>query len=190
MTFGRFIRECWSFFGQIGDAAIRDNNSKIAARARQRALHTPAFVDTGVRVTTPRNLSIGKASALYHGTYILNASGRFIMGERSHLGAYCYVNVCEGNVTIGNDVAIGPGTSIIAYSNHYEKGRKVTDVRLTRDVTIGDNVFIGAHCTVLPGTVIHDDVVVAAGSVVRSELDSNAIYGGVPCRIISAGWQR
>lgn len=188
MSISRFFRESARFFSQFGAGAIRDNDSAIAARLRRRALRTEALIDTGVRITNPKNVSLGRDSALYHGCYILNTSGEFIMGERSHLGAYCYVNVCHGSLTVGNDVAIGPGTRIFAYSNHYEKGRKVSEVRLTRDVKIGNNVFIGGNCTVLPGTVVHDNVVVAAGSVVRGELPPNTIHGGVPCRPIADGW--
>jgi acetyltransferase-like isoleucine patch superfamily enzyme len=188
VNIARFFRESWRFLGQFGADAVRGNDSLIAARLRRNALRTEAHIDTGVRVASASRLSLGKGSALYHGCYILNTSGQFTMGERSHLGANCYVNVCHGNITVGDDVAVGPGSSIIAYSNHYEKGRKVSEVRITRDVKIGNNVFIGGNCTVLPGTVIHDNVVVAAGSVVRGELESNAIYGGVPCRPIADGW--
>jgi acetyltransferase-like isoleucine patch superfamily enzyme len=176
------------FLRQLGAGAVRGNESAIAGRLRRRALGTVCRIDTDVRVTHAKNFRAGKDSALYHASYILNASGRFTMGERSHLGAFCYVNVCYGEVTIGDDVAIGPGTKIFAYSNHYERGRKVSEVRLTADVSIGDNVFVGANCTILPGTVIPAHVVVAAGSVVRGQLESNAIYGGVPCQKLKDGW--
>ena len=89
---------------------------------------------------------------------------------------------------IRDSVAIGPGTKIIAYSNHYEAGKNVTDVRTTGHVVIGNNVFIGANCTLLPGTVVGDDVVIGAGSVVRGELAGNAIYAGVPCKEVRRGW--
>jgi acetyltransferase-like isoleucine patch superfamily enzyme len=51
-------------------------------------------------------------------------------------------------------------------------------------VRVGNNVFIGYGCTILPGTVIGDNVVVGAGSVVRGELEGNAVYAGVPARKI------
>jgi acetyltransferase-like isoleucine patch superfamily enzyme len=104
------------------------------------------------------------------------------------LGAFCFVNVCYGTVSIGDDVAVGPGTKFIAYSNHYVQGKKVTDERITADIVIGNNVFIGANCVILPGTVIRDNVVVGASSIVTGELESNSIYAGVPCRKIKSGW--
>ena len=106
------------------------------------------------------------------------------MGTNSHMGAFCYVNVCYGNLKIGDDVAIGPHTSIIVYSNHYEPGKKVTETRITKDITIGNNVFIGANCTILPGTEIGDDVVIGAGSVVKGKLEESAVYAGAPCKKI------
>ncbi|UPT76867.1 acyltransferase [Sulfurovum sp. XGS-02] len=47
-------------------------------------------------------------------------------------------------------------------------------------VKIGRNVFIGARSIVMPGTVIEDNVVVGAGSVVRGRLEKNGIYIGNP----------
>ncbi|WP_000489448.1 acyltransferase [Vibrio cholerae] len=60
------------------------------------------------------------------------------------------------------------------------------DVDLIKPIIIGNNVFIGYGCTVLPGTIIHDNVIVGANSVVRGELKSNSIYAGVPVRRISS----
>lgn len=176
-----FLRKSWLGF-------LRGNDSMVAARLRRAAIGTKCTIDTHVFVTNRKNFEAGRESALYHGCYILNPLGRFALGDRSHLGAFCYVNVCYGNVKIGDDVAVGPGTKIIVYSNHYEKGKKVTDVRVTKDVTIGNNVFVGANCAILPGTVINDNVVVAAGSVVKGELDANAVYGGVPCKKLKERW--
>jgi acetyltransferase-like isoleucine patch superfamily enzyme len=105
----------------------------------------------------------------------------FSLGKNSHLGAYCYVNVCFGSVQIGDHVAVGPGTKIISYSNHYALGEKVTEKTITADIVIGNNVLIGANCTLLPGSRIHDNVVIGAGAVVKGELAANAIYGGIPC---------
>ncbi len=188
MNVFRLFSEMWKFGREAFAGVIRGNPSMIAARLRRRMFRTVCTIDTHVFITHRRNFAAGEGSALYHGCYILNAEGKFSLGAKSHLGAYCYVNVCHGNVTIGDDVAVGPGTKFIAYSNHYEAGKKVTDIRLTRDIVVGNNVFIGANCSILPGTVIHDNVVVAAGSVVKGELEGNAIHGGVPCRKLKDGW--
>ncbi len=178
----KLLRHTTRFISGAWDAAIRHNSSTVAAVLRQRRCKTVCHLDTGVTITNPDAFTTGEGCALYHGTYVLNTEGYMQMGERSHLGALCYVNVCFGNLTIGDDVAIGPHTSIIVYSNHYEAGKKVTDSRIQEDIKIGNNVFIGANCTILPGTVIQDNVVVGAGSVVKGTLEGSSIYAGTPSR--------
>ncbi len=51
-------------------------------------------------------------------------------------------------------------------------------------IKVGNNVFIGRGCTILPGETIGDNVVIGAGAVVTKNLDSNFIYAGVPARKI------
>lgn len=59
-----------------------------------------------------------------------------------------------------------------------------SDVDLIKPITVGNNVFIGYGCTVLPGTVINDNVIIGANSVIIGELISNSVYAGVPARRI------
>lgn len=185
---GLRISQLREFVGGALDGLFRHNPSALAGHLRARRYGTTCVLDTGVIIRSPKDFSCGAGCALYHGTYILNGPGVLQMGERSHLGAMCYVNVAEGSLHIGDDVAIGPHTSIIIYSNYYATGRLITDVRTQDEVRIGNNVFIGANCTILPGTRIQDNVVVGAGSVVRGELSSNTVYAGSPCRPIKHGW--
>lgn len=51
-----------------------------------------------------------------------------------------------------------------------------------KDITIGNNVFIGANVTVLPGTIIEDNCIIGAGSVVKGHIESNSIAIGNPCK--------
>ncbi len=53
-------------------------------------------------------------------------------------------------------------------------------------VVIGNNVFIGTKALILKGVTIGDNVVIAAGSVVTSDCESNSVYAGVPARKISS----
>lgn len=167
---------------------VRNNESALGARLRRRLSGTACRIDTGVVITAPNRFSCGTGCALYHGTYILNGQGSMEMGNTSHLGAMCYVNVLHGSLKIGDDVAIGPHTDLIVYSNHYEKGQRVTDCRIQENIHIGNNVFIGAHSMILPGAHIEDNVVVGAGSVVKGKLEANTIYAGTPVRPVRRGW--
>ena len=193
MRYIRFLhsfifKETPSFFFDLFMMPIQNNRSQIALWMRKKIYNTRCVIDTNVFIINRKNFFSGEGSALYHSCYILNQNGKFFIGNHSHLGAFCYVNVLQGNLTIGDNVAIGPGTKIIVHSNHYQHGEKVTETKITRDIRIGNNVFIGANCTILPGTVIQDNVVIGAGSVIKGELLSNSMYGGVPCKELRAGW--
>jgi acetyltransferase-like isoleucine patch superfamily enzyme len=53
-------------------------------------------------------------------------------------------------------------------------------------VEVGRNVWVGANCVLLPGARIGDHSLIAAGSVVSSEVPSGEIWGGVPARRLKA----
>ena len=82
-------------------------------------------------------------------------------------------------IEIGDNVLIGDMASIIGHVA--EKGKLIL-----KRVKIGNNVTIGQYTTVFPGTIIEDDVIVGANSLVpkSSVLERGWIYGGVPVRKI------
>ncbi|TPH18954.1 acyltransferase [Litorilituus lipolyticus] len=51
-------------------------------------------------------------------------------------------------------------------------------------VELGDNVFVGTRTIFLPNTKVGSNVVIAAGSVVKGDIPSNIVIGGVPAREI------
>ncbi|WP_274617023.1 DapH/DapD/GlmU-related protein [Vibrio furnissii] len=51
-------------------------------------------------------------------------------------------------------------------------------------ITIGDNVWIGANATVLPGVFIGNGAVIAAGAVVTKNVAANTVVGGVPAKTL------
>ncbi len=51
-------------------------------------------------------------------------------------------------------------------------------------IEVGNNVFIGADCIILPGVTIGDNCVIGAGSIVSKNLESGYVYAGVPAKKI------
>ena len=110
-------------------------------------------------------------------------------GKNLHVGDYFLANY---NVTIldieefraGNNVWIGPNT-LITTINHplSPKGRR-EHLGIAKPVMIGNDVWIGGNCTILPGVKIGNNVVVAAGAVVTKDVPDNCVVGGVPARKI------
>ena len=85
-------------------------------------------------------------------------------------------------VTISFDVAVLVHDLSIIHAAKYV-GKNTRPI-ICKKVEIGNNVFIGARTTILPGSVIGDNCIVGSGSVVRGCLEKNSIYAGNPCKKI------
>lgn len=87
-------------------------------------------------------------------------------------------------VRIGRNVMVG-NYSIIADTEipgiDEPEGGPVVDARA---VEIGDDAWLAARVTVLPGARIGAGAVIAAGSIVAGEIPAGAVAGGIPARII------
>lgn len=143
-------------------------------------------IHKGLDVVNPQNAIVGNRSILYKNiTIYIGGKGRFQIGNNSHIAPYGYILTDNNKLVIGDNVAIGPFCSFICHSNTYQGSNELFCKNyLDGDIFIGNNVFIGAQCTILPGTTIKDNVVIASNSVVKGILESNSIYGGSPVREI------
>ena len=57
-------------------------------------------------------------------------------------------------------------------------------MEIAKPITIGNNVWIGAHSTILAGVTIGDNSVIGAGSVVTKDIPGGVVAVGVPCRVL------
>ena len=69
----------------------------------------------------------------------------------------------------------------IATDNHDFDNRYVLKCK---SVEIGNNVWIGADVTIMPGVHIGENAVIAGGAVVTKDVPANAIVGGNPAKVI------
>jgi acetyltransferase-like isoleucine patch superfamily enzyme len=88
-------------------------------------------------------------------------------------------------IEIGNHVAIAGGTEIITHDGAIWCFREEIDnADVFGKIKIGNNVFIGDNCTILPNTAIGDNCIVGAGSVVRGKFPENSVIIGNPAKIV------
>lgn len=86
-------------------------------------------------------------------------------------------------ITIGNGVMLANGSYVTDSDWHTIHDRTVRDERAT-PVTIGDNVWLGDHSTVLKGVTIGENSVVAARAVVTRDVPANVVVAGNPAKVV------
>ena len=109
------------------------------------------------------------------------------------IGARVSINSCVV-IYSGNGVEIGDGTAIaanttIAPTNHEyrEKARPITEQRFMPSrggVIIEEDVWIGANCVLLDGTILRKGAVLGAGSLANKEYPPYSINVGRPAKTI------
>ncbi|MBL7924333.1 MAG: acyltransferase [Bacteroidia bacterium] len=104
-------------------------------------------------------------------------------GTAPGLSHGCYIFACEGGeISIGDYTIIAPNVCIAGY-NHSVLDYQKSEVK--GKVSIGKYSWIGANAVVLPGVVLGDHTVVAAGAVVtRSFPDGYCVIGGNPAQLL------
>ncbi|MGW8256654.1 MAG: acyltransferase, partial [Thermoguttaceae bacterium] len=116
------------------------------------------------------------------------------VGDNVDLGTRSFIKAPKSKVTIGNKVLFGPDVVIIGGDHNTSVvGQFIRDVTETlpendRDVTIEDDVWIGARAIILKGVLIGRGSVVGAGSVVTKSVPPYAIVAGAPAQVIKFRW--
>ena len=111
-------------------------------------------------------------------------NGKNIQVGRDFLANYNVTILDVAKVCIGDYCLIGPST-LITTVNHplSPRGRRARLSRV-KPVTIGNDVWIGGNCTILPGVTIGNNVVIAAGAVVTRDVPDNCVVAGIPAKRI------
>jgi carbonic anhydrase/acetyltransferase-like protein (isoleucine patch superfamily) len=166
----------------------------VVARGRLHLRGRPMIeVVKGARVVLGDGVMLNSANEGYH----LNLYGptrlvadkpgaEIVVGDGTRLHGTCVHAYLR--VEIGRNCLVAGNVQIIDGSGHDlcmdDPARRVDTRGSARAVAIGDNVWIGAHCFILPGTTIGEGTVVAAGSVVSGELPPRVLAGGNPARVL------
>ncbi|WP_129337907.1 acyltransferase [Cellulomonas endophytica] len=125
----------------------------------------------------------------------------FALGDRSYVAAHAHVTgdvrigadssvnvgtAVRGTVTIGDAVRIGAHSSLLGFDHGYAD--VTTEIfrqpHTSAGITVGDDVWIGAHVLVLDGVRIGDHAIVGAGAVVTKDVPDWAVAVGNPARVV------
>ena len=98
------------------------------------------------------------------------------IGDNVWIGENVWID-CLVRVTIGSNVCISQGATLLTGSHDYKK--KSFDL-LTGSVTLEDGVWIGAGAIVNMGITVASHTVLTSGSVATKSLEAYSVYQGNP----------
>jgi maltose O-acetyltransferase len=87
-------------------------------------------------------------------------------------------------VKIGDNCLLGPNVAIYTAGHPIHPETRNSGYEYGKEVTIGDNVWVGGNSVVCPGAHIGSNVVIGAGSVVTRDIPDWSLAAGNPCRVI------
>ncbi len=100
-------------------------------------------------------------------------------GEGTFVNHGCYF-MDGGMIYIGKNVFIGPFCGFYTASHPMNIADRNKGLERALPIRVGDNCWFGANVSVLQGVTIGSGCVIAAGSVVTSDLPDNCMAAGVP----------
>lgn len=90
----------------------------------------------------------------------------------------------KNKIKLGENTAIAHQVLLLTSANPNGPRNKLSKVypKICKPIIIGDNTWIGARVTILPGITIGDFCIVAAGSVVTKDIPDYTVVAGVPAK--------
>lgn len=129
------------------------------------------------------HFELGANSTIEDFSVVNNGVGPVSIGSNSRIGLG---NVLIGPVKVGNQVIFAQNVVLSGLNHGYEdidtpiRLQKVT----TAQITVEDEVWIGANAVLTAGITIGKHSVVAGGSVVVKDVPPYTVVGGNPAKIL------
>lgn len=109
-------------------------------------------------------------------------------GKHVHFGDGVYANfgltcVDDTHIYVGSHTMFGPNVVLATAGHPIVPCLRKYGVQHNQSIRIGENCWLGANVTVMPGVTIGDNTVIGAGSVVTKDIPPNVVAFGNPCKV-------
>ena len=153
----------------IGKACIFDDLVRLSVRGSQMA-----------HIQLGDHVFVGRDS-------ILNVrDGNLIIGDHTSISSYCRIASANGTLSIGKYVLVA-AHCYIGGGNHRTERRDIPmaiqGVVDSKGVSIGDDVWIGAHSFIADGVTIGKGAIIGAGSFVNKDIPEYCVAFGSPATV-------
>ena len=133
----------------------------------------------------------GKNVTISRGAFFQGISNVTI-GNNVFIGPHATFYCLKSEILIGDNVMLGPNVSIVTGDHRYNLiGKTMMEISNSEKtgnedqpvVFIGDN-WVGANAVILKGVTIGEGAIVAAGAVVTKNVPNYSIVAGNPAKVI------
>ncbi|MBR6114629.1 MAG: sugar O-acetyltransferase [Oscillospiraceae bacterium] len=165
----------------ISDEAVYEEQKR--ARRLTQKLNTMDRSDFDAIAAVIRELFGRGEGAMVNPPFYCDYGDHIFVG-RNFFANYncCFLDV--GKITFGDNCLLGPNVCITTAGHPVHPAARNTLYEYGIDVTVGNNVWIGANAVLCPGVTIGDNAVIGAGSVVTRDIPAWTVAAGSPCRVI------
>ncbi len=149
---------------------LRSNSSLnisegVLLRSRNKGYH--GLISNNIKIMCDKNakIKIGSKTRIYGSC--IHASKSITIGERCLIASNVQIFDRNGHSSSFNN----PSNRIYSYGD-------------SKEVIIGNDVWIGTGAVIVPGTIIADGSIIMANSLVSGIYKNKSLIGGVPAKIL------
>lgn len=149
------------------------------------SVHTIIDIRRGGYLVFDQDAHIGR------GALICVKGGCLTLGKKFAISGTTSI-VCTHNMVIGDEVQFSWNTLVMDSDAHVIWDKNNIEYSNCSSIVIGNKVWIAANCTLLKGTIIPNNCVIASNSLLNKKyLNPNRIIGGMPARELKeiGGWK-
>ncbi|HBB01231.1 MAG TPA: acyltransferase [Porphyromonadaceae bacterium] len=127
---------------------------------------------------------VGKWVTFYPGISI-KTGRKLIIGNYVDISSGVML-ATDGGLEIGDRTLIGFRAIILSDSHEIPQNNAPIfyGKQLRKKIVIKNDVWIGANAIILPGVIIEEGAIIAAGSIVTKDVPSYSIVAGIPAKVI------
>jgi acetyltransferase-like isoleucine patch superfamily enzyme len=146
----------------------------------------PSHIGVPIFTLGLKRVTIGKRVRILPGVRIeTHYNGTIVFEDNVSIGQQFHIT-SAGDLIIGSNTTISGNVFVTNIDHDYQEiGKFILDQKMiVQETKIGNNCFIGYGVAIQAGTILGQQCVVGAGSVVRGTFPDYSVIVGVPAKVI------
>ncbi len=162
------------------------SEERTQAKLLMRQLNNTPENERKTRSRLVKQLIPNAASTLWiQSPFYCDYGSNITTGENVFFNFNCVV-LDVMKVSIGSRTLFGPHVQIYTALHPTDHKIRATGLCLAKQVTIGEDVWVGGNVVICPGVTIGNRSIIGAGSVVTKNIPPDVFAAGNPCKVIKS----